>query len=169
MNGNLAVLHNYFSVEANLSYLCRFISRRVSDPQLVDDLAQDTIMAVYRHFENDKTAIKSEQLTGFVCHTSKFIMKRNWKHQRRITMELHDADIPIEDAYVGLIEFEAIQAMAALCAGWAKSSDKHRRWSLLHSLHDLSCEEIADMENTSVSAVRKAIYRVKKGTQPYKS
>lgn len=165
MNDNLTILNNYFSVEANRNYLCRFISRSIQDPQLVDDLAHDTIMTVYKHFQREHTIIKPEQLTGFICHTSKYLIKRNWKSQKRTPLELRETeDIPVEDSYVGLIEFDAIRELAAHWAGWEKSSERHRRWSLLHHLYGLSAEEIAAMEKQriSVDAVRKAIYRIKK-------
>jgi DNA-directed RNA polymerase specialized sigma24 family protein len=165
MHHNHARLHTYFSDAANLDRLLRFVRRRIGDPQLADDVMQETILRSYEFFDNDDLAVEPERLDGFISKTSDFMIRRTWSSQKRATREvvLEESDFAAEDRYDALLEWDALTTMAATYPGWAKASPKHRRWGMLHGLHGLSFAEIAEMEQASTDAVRKALYRLRTG------
>lgn len=138
----------------NAQFLKRFLARFFTDPQDIDDVAQETYL---RAFAAERKS-RIEQPKAFLFRVAKNIaLTELTRKSRQITDYIEDAAEPmILESHASADEVaEAQENVGIYCEAVAQLPQKCRQALLLRKVHGLRHQEIADQMNLSISSIEK--------------
>ena len=154
-------------LELHASDLRRFIARRVRDRELVDDIAQETLLRAYRARRVFDRARPFWPWLAMIARNVIYNTLRNENVRRRHIQG--DADWRSvqehEDVHVGVDpvrRFESAQELHALGEVLDSLEQRQRRVLLMRAVDDLSYDEIAATEGLSVDALKSLLKRTRR-------
>lgn len=148
-------------VEVNQKTVRRFLTALCcGDNELADDLAQDTFVKAYLSLDSFRedskfiTWIFRIAYNTFISHT------RNIHNSLSKNVSLNEAEI-----FPGKANSDAIFDYQELYLALEKLSDKERSAILLHYMQGYSVNEIAEINDSTVDAVKKQLSRARQHLQ----
>jgi len=154
-------------LELHASDLRRFIARRVRDRELVDDIAQETLLRAYRARKVFDRGRPFWPWLAMIARNVIYNTLRNENVRRRHIQG--DADWRSvqehEDVHVGVDpvrRFESAQELHALGEVLDSLEQRQRRVLLMRAVDNLSYDEIAATEGLSVDALKSLLKRTRR-------
>jgi len=135
--------------------LTRFLSRTIRDPQLVEEVVNDTMLVVWQHAGEFRGASRpSTWILGIAYRRALKALARETSSRRR-TMPLQSGDAA-GPAIDGLVE--QAERDEWLGAGLERLSAEHRLALELTYFMGLSCEEVAEVVGCPVGTVKTRVF-----------
>jgi len=129
----------------------------VKDPYLAQDVAQETFLKVFQHFQHMREEGNQRAWIKAIARNKAIDFYRKTHSTREISVadDLF-SDGKLDDGVEGFVEREAIRELLG-------SIDPHlSRSLLLVYLQGLSYEQLASRQNTTVGAVKSKLHRAKR-------
>jgi RNA polymerase sigma factor (sigma-70 family) len=134
----------------------RFVSSRVSDPTMAEDLTQETLTRVLAAADR----VAPDMIEPYAIVTARNIVASMWKEQdrhRRNQYRVVDLRAP-ESPDEGLLQKEEQDAMATALA---RLSDRERHLLLAHEVSGQDTQSLADQFGSTPGAVAAQLYRTR--------
>ena len=154
-------------LDRHRSDLHGFVARRVSDPSLVEDIVQDTLLRAYRarrSFDGHRPVWP--WLVTIARNTMSNALRGERSRRRHLDREMDWQSIESHPDFQPAGDPERryaskVQA-AAIAAALDALDDRQRRLLLMRASEGLACEEIARIEHMSLDAVKSLLKRARR-------
>ena len=148
-------------VEVNQKTVRRFLTALCcGNQELADDLAQDTFVKAYLSLDSFKEESKFITWIFRIAYNTFISHKRNIHNSLSKNVNLDDAD-----NFISKASSDSMFDYQGLYLALEKLSDKERSAILLHYMQGYSINEIAEINYSTVDAVKKQLSRARQHLQ----